>query len=489
MRIFQLIIIWATFLGSIAVAADDLLKWENLPELPSANGQEENLGVAGPFVGIHNNALIIAGGANFPGKPLWETDKVWHDEIYVLVRERGSEGDSYAWKDGGKLLRPLAYGASVSTDKGVLCIGGDDATKVYQEVFLLSWDNEKNELTRRALPGLPEPVAYGAATFVNGIVYLVGGQTGKSLNTATNKVYSFDLNNFEKEDSSSWDELPEVPWSSRAYVQVASQHNGYDDCVYVIGGRREKGESEDLLSDVWEYNTRSKEWRQRKSFEGPLMAGTAIGYKQSHIVVLGGSHGTYWGKADELKDEHPGFLKKTYLYHTITDTWIESGDSPVNHVTTIPVLWDDSIIIASGEVRPRVRSPRLWKVTPQTKSKDFGTVNYVVLSVYLLLMVLVGLFFAKRNKGTDDFFRGGKRVVWWAAGCSIFATMLSSLTFTGLPSKAYATDWVYFLANMMIPVVAFVAVYVALPFYRKIDATSAYEYLEKRFNRRVRMLG
>ncbi len=219
------------------------------------------------------------------------------------------------------------------------------------------------------------------------------------------------------------------------------------------------------------------------------MAGTAIGYTPSHIVVLGGSHGTYWGKAAELKDAHPGFLKKTYLYHTITDTWIESGDSPVNHVTTIPVLWDDSIIIASGEVRPRVRSPRLWKVTPQTKSKDFGTVNYVVLSVYLLLMVLVGLFFAKRNKGTDDFFRGGKRVVWWAAGCSIFATMLSSLTFTGLPSKAYATDWVYFLANMMIPVVAFVAVYVALPFYRKIDATSAYEYLEKRFNRRVRMMG
>ena len=80
-------------------------------------------------------------------------------------------------------------------------------------------------------------------------------------------------------------------------------------------------------------------------------------------------------------------------------------------------------------------------------------------------------------------------MVWWAAGCSIFATMLSSLTFTGLPGKAYATDWVYFVANMMIPVVAFIAVYVALPFYRKIDATSAYEYLEKRFNRNVRMLG
>ena len=118
-RIFQLIIIWTTFLGSIAFAGDDLLKWEKLSKLPPVNGQEENPGVAGPFVGIHNDALIIAGGANFPGKPLWETDKVWHDEIYVLVREKDSEGDSYTWKDGGKLLRPLAYGTSVSTDKGV----------------------------------------------------------------------------------------------------------------------------------------------------------------------------------------------------------------------------------------------------------------------------------------------------------------------------------------------------------------------------------
>ena len=39
----------------------------------------------------------------------------------------------------------------------------------------------------------------------------------------------------------------------------------------------------------------------------------------------------------------------------------------------------------------------------------------------------------------------------------------------------------------MIPVVAFVAVFVALPFFRQIDATSAYEYLEKRFDLKTRV--
>ena len=235
MRIFQLIIIWVASFCSSALAADDFLTWEKLPDLPPMNGQEKNPGVAGPFVGIHNNALIVAGGANFPGKPLWETDKVWHDDIYVLVRGESS----YDWKGSGKLNRPLAYGASVSTDAGVVCIGGDDATEVYKEVFLLSWDNDKNQLNRTELPSLPEPVAYGAATFVNGTVYLVGGQTGKSLKSATNKVYYFNLERFNKDVPTEWNELPEIPWSSRAFVQVASQHNGYDDCVYVIGGRRE----------------------------------------------------------------------------------------------------------------------------------------------------------------------------------------------------------------------------------------------------------
>ena len=496
--------------GANAVAADQVLKWDSLPELPALEEGVENPGVAGPFVGVHNDALIVAGGANFPGKPLWETGKVWHDKIYVLVRDvpegiilpSSPPASPYRWIDGGKLSRPLAYGASVSTSEGVLCMGGDDAEKVYRDVFLLSWNKETEKIERRDFPPLPVPVAYGAAALVKDVVYLVGGQQGQKLASATNSVWSLDLKRHaelqEGGKSAQWQAVADVPWSPRAFVQVAAQHNGFDDCIYVIGGRRERGGAVELLSDVWEYNTRSKSWRARAATDKPLMAGTAIGYGQSHIVVLGGSDGALWGKADELKDDHPGFPRKTYLYHTITDTWVEAfndhkdddaGSSPANHVTTVPVRWGDSIIIASGEVRPRVRSPKIWKVTPQPRDKDFGTVNYIVLGLYLLLMVGVGVYFARRSKGTDDFFRGGKRMVWWAAGCSIFATMLSSLTFTGLPSKAYAQNWVYFIANMTIPVVAFVAVYVALPFYRRIDATSAYEYLEKRFSPSVRMLG
>ena len=219
------------------------------------------------------------------------------------------------------------------------------------------------------------------------------------------------------------------------------------------------------------------------------MAGTAIGFGQSHILVLGGATEELFFKSDELKDQHPGFIKESLLYHTITDTWIEAGATPANHVTTIAVRWGDEIVIPTGEVRPRVRSPKVLRVTPVRSGRSFGLINYVVLFAYLLSMVGVGVYFAKRNKNTNDFFRGGMHIPWWAAGCSIFATMLSSLTFTGIPSKAFAQDWVYAVGNLMIPVVAVLAVFVAMPFYRRIDATSAYEYLEKRFSRPVRLFG
>ncbi|MCH1440047.1 MAG: hypothetical protein L7W43_10350, partial [Rubripirellula sp.] len=58
-------------------AEEGLLTWsDEIPPLP------DSIGVAGPFVGVHGEALIVAGGANFP-RPVWESEKVWHDEIHV----------------------------------------------------------------------------------------------------------------------------------------------------------------------------------------------------------------------------------------------------------------------------------------------------------------------------------------------------------------------------------------------------------------------
>ena len=93
--------------GAVAIgqeSSESMLSWSELPPLP------DPLGVAGPFAGVHHDALIVAGGANF-AQPVWESDKAWHDSIHVLIRD----DTGYRWIDGGMLRRPIAYGAAVST--------------------------------------------------------------------------------------------------------------------------------------------------------------------------------------------------------------------------------------------------------------------------------------------------------------------------------------------------------------------------------------
>lgn len=453
-----------------------VLGWTELPDLP------DELGVAGPFVGVHRDALIVAGGANF-ARPVWENDKVWHDAIYVLTRT----DDGYTWHEAGHLDRPLAYGAAVSTPDGVVCMGGNDSQQTYSDVFLLSWDPETESIQKTPYPALPKPCAFGAAAQIGETIYLAGGQSGSELSTAMNNFWALDRNADSTTGGLKWRELPACPGPTRALNLTVSQHNGYNDCIYVISGRREESGQVEFLRDVWEFTPAKNAWRQRRDAPRCVMAGVGIGHGQSHVFVLGGADGSLFFKSEELKDDHPGFPTEALIYHTITDRWSSGGPMPANHVTTIAVKWNDQIIVASGEVRPRVRSPKVWSVTPIQSDRSFGLINYVVLFGYLAAMVGVGLYFTRRNKDTEDYFRGGMHIPWWAAGCSIFATMLSSLTYTGIPSKAFAQDWVYSVGNLLIPVVAFFAVFVALPFYRRIDATSAYEYLEKRFNRPVRL--
>jgi SSS family transporter len=462
---------------------------EALPPLP------DPVGVAGPFVGVHGEALIVAGGANFAA-PVWESEKAWHNAVWVLVPTDGESGKRH-WLAAGTLSRPAGYGVSVSTSKGVVCVGGNDATTTFADAFLLTWDASRQQLQQQPLPPLPMPSAYGCGAAIGDTVYVAAGTPTATLADAENRLWSIDLTG--DADTWAWREEPPWPGPPRGFGIMVPQHNGLSECLYLISGRRETATGEvQLLRDVYEFSplrlaTRQGDgWRQRAEAPRCLMAGTGVPLGQSHVLILGGDDGSLFGQADVLRDTHPGFPAEAWAYHAITDTWTPAGALPAAPVTTTAVRLGpdpvaDPIILPTGEVRPRVRTDAVWSVRLKPQEGRFGIVDATVLSLYLLAMLAVGGFFAFRNESTDDFFRGGQRVPWFVAGLSIFATMLSSITFMAIPAKAYATDWVYFPVNMMVLVVTPLVVGMFLPFFRKIDATSAYEYLEKRFNRSVRL--
>ncbi len=81
-----------------------------------------------------------------------------------------------------------------------------------------------------------------------------------------------------------------------------------------------------------------------------------------YVAVVSGDDGSLFTQTEQLKDNHPGFAKRTWLLDMAASRWQSGGPSPANQVTTPPVPYNNRLIIASGEVRPRVRTNRVWEV-------------------------------------------------------------------------------------------------------------------------------
>ncbi|MDX2502875.1 MAG: sodium/solute symporter [Gammaproteobacteria bacterium] len=108
---------------------------------------------------------------------------------------------------------------------------------------------------------------------------------------------------------------------------------------------------------------------------------------------------------------------------------------------------------------------------------------------YLVIIMGIGLFFSRKNTSTDEYFVGGRSFSGWVIGLSLVGTSISSITFLAYPGDAYKTAWLRYLPNLMLPVAVFIAAYVFLPFFRRGNTITAYEYLENRFGPSIRVYG
>ena len=126
-------------------------------------------------------------------------------------------------------------------------------------------------------------------------------------------------------------------------------------------------------------------------------------------------------------------------------------------------------------------------ITDHSK-EGFSWADIIVIILYFAALLCIGVFFSKRQKNANDYFKGGERIPWWAAGLSLFGTALSAITFMAIPAKAFSTDWSYMLFNVGIVLVAPVIMFIFIPFFRKLDITTAYQYLEIRFNSLIRVI-
>lgn len=113
--------------------------------------------------------------------------------------------------------------------------------------------------------------------------------------------------------------------------------------------------------------------------------------------------------------------------------------------------------------------------------KSLPIFDLAVIVFYLVAMVLVGFWFSRNNKNSEQFTKASGTIPGWAIGLSIYATFLSSNTFLGVPGKAFGGNWNAFVFSISMPLAAWVASKYFVPFYRNTGEISAYTHLEHRF--------
>jgi len=118
---------------------------------------------------------------------------------------------------------------------------------------------------------------------------------------------------------------------------------------------------------------------------------------------------------------------------------------------------------------------------------EFSRLNLLVLVVYLSTLVWIGLRLAGKQRSTEDFFLGGRRMPWLAVGVSMFASLTSASSFLGVPGVAFRENISMVVLGLVSPLVAPLLILIFYPFYRQLQVTTAYEYVDLRYGRGARL--
>ena len=261
---------------SLITAEESKLNWNALPDIPG------KLGVAGPFAGVHNDALIVAGGANFPEGVPWRSTaegynspKVYYNTIYLVTKN----GDEHSIAESKtKLPQEIGYGVSIPTGEGLICVGGewkenvkDETAKKYNSTMHLS---DKVFMLKHAdgdisvdseFPDLPKGTTAASGALIEGKIYITGGgylddETEKII--ATKNFWVLDL---AKRGSDDFKWEAKEPWEgpARTHLITLSQSDGAADSLYIFSGRT-KGESGQwhMLTDSHKFNPKTDKWTQ-----------------------------------------------------------------------------------------------------------------------------------------------------------------------------------------------------------------------------------
>lgn len=348
-----------------ATACDPEISLEKMSGFPAEDAGFFK-GVSALYAGVSDGRLWMAGGCNFPHVPAADGGKkVFYKDVYVAPL---TDDTLFHWKRIGTLPQASAYGVSVSTQQGLLCIGGTTSGQGLSDVLLLSL--HEGVLKTDTLPSLPAAVDNMSGALLGTSVYVAGGNVDGIPSSA---VYSLDLSDLAK----GWQEETPVPGNPRVQPVCVAQAGK----LYVWGGfaPAAAGREASLSVDGYSYSPETKEWKKVATpvdGEGnpvSLGGGAGIPYGDEAVLCAGGVdkdiflkalQGVYKGK-EYLS--HPvewyRFNDNLLLYDLKKDKWISLGKYRQGARAGAAMVSDGNCCyIINGELKPGIRTNEINRI-------------------------------------------------------------------------------------------------------------------------------
>lgn len=319
-------------------------------------------GVSAPFAGFVDSVLIVAGGCNFPEKPAAEGGrKVYYSQIYSLIP--GST--SVQWQEQTPLPIPVAYGASIETPNGLVCIGGMNTDSTSTSVFRISLSRSNpGAVSISYLPSLPAGIDNAAAARAGNALYVTGGNQPQQ---------SKALYRLSAGQSESWTRLPDYPGQQRVQPSLV----GTEKSLYLAGGFAFDSTTKTctLATDILRYDLSSQTWSIETTIppypdHTPrcLTGSSGIAYGD-YLIFTGGVYAPLFKEAmegrqdDQYMKHEPAWYRfhdDLLIYHTVDKTWTiiphvqgmaKAGGVLLHHKGTLYMI--------CGEVKPGIRTSEI----------------------------------------------------------------------------------------------------------------------------------
>ena len=122
--------------------------------------------------------------------------------------------------------------------------------------------------------------------------------------------------------------------------------------------------------------------------------------------------------------------------------------------------------------------------------RGFTMIDLAIVIIYLAAVLFAGMHFSKKKMTGKEYFKGDGTIPWWVTSVSIFATLLSPISFLSIAGNSYNGTWVLWFAQLGIFIAVPLTIRLFLPVYSKLKIDTAYHYLELRYKSKgLRVLG